>query len=207
MAIPSPTAEQLVDLFKTTYQLHVSTQWVSQFLASQRSTPPLASLLATAKIRLLNSNITTTLTPPAAHLLPLMVHNANITDVRILGPIVVQVLSMEDMARSKWEQIEALESLERGEGTIGREVIRVVPETRDEGAVEDRTKGGIWKLLLEDANGRKVWAIELATIAGLGRDIFIGCKVRLSNQLPLLFSTNSHLSFCFVTLSAPEVCC
>jgi RecQ-mediated genome instability protein 1 len=178
MAFPSSTAEQLGDLLPSNHQLHVSPQWISQFLASQRSTPPLASLLATAKVRILNSNITTTLTPPTANLLPLTVHNANITEIRVPGPVVVQVLAMEDMARSKWEQIEALESLERGEGTVGREVIRVVPETRDEGAVEDRTQGGIWKLLLEDANGQKVWAVELGTIAGVGREMFIGCKVR-----------------------------
>ena len=41
---------------------------------------------------------------------------------------VVQVLDVEDVGRSKWEQIESLESERKGETTKGRQVIRVVAQ-------------------------------------------------------------------------------
>lgn len=50
------------------------------------------------------------------------------TDVaeRVLSSdIHVQVLDIENLSRSRWEQVEELEALERGEGTRGREIIRL----------------------------------------------------------------------------------
>ena len=103
---------------------------------------------------------------------------------RILeGRIACQVLSVEDMSKSRWEQIEAMEALERGEGKKGREIVRVAAVEEDDagsgpGAGVQRG-GGPHKLLLQDAAGRRVYAIELGSVEGVGVGMSIGCKVLL----------------------------
>lgn len=94
--------------------------------------------------------------------------------------MVVQVLNVEDMSKSRWEQIEAIEALERGEGTKGREIIRVAaPEegTDDPGTIGLRIGGGPHKLLLQDTRGERVYGIELKNVEGVGVGMSIGCKV------------------------------
>jgi RecQ-mediated genome instability protein 1 len=46
-------------------------------------------------------------------------------ETRLGREVVVQVLDIEDVSRSRWEEVERLEAVARGEGTRGREVIRV----------------------------------------------------------------------------------
>ena len=92
------------------------------------------------------------------------------------------MLSVEDMSKSRWEQIEAIEALERGEGTKGREIIRVVaPEdgTEDPIAGSLVKGGGPHKLLLQDARGERVYSIELKSVEGVGLGMSIGCKIVL----------------------------
>lgn len=109
----------------------------------------------------------------------------------------MQVLAVEDMSKSRWEQIEALEALERGEGVRGREVIRVVPEAESEGVGEGTQripgsasstpagqgpsvdKGGPHKLVLQDVKGKTVFAIELRPVEGVGVGMMIGTKIML----------------------------
>ena len=93
------------------------------------------------------------------------------------------------MSKSRWEQLEAIEALERGEGTRGREIIRVPPPAPD-GDDPVTTAGvgaggsvGPHKLLLQDAAGRKCWAIELRSVEGFGVGMSIGCKVLLKGAL------------------------
>jgi len=96
--------------------------------------------------------------------------------------VVVQVLNVEDMSKSRWEQIEAIEALERGEGTKGREIIRVAaPEegTDDPGTSGLRIGGGSHKLLLQDTRGERAYGIELKSVEGVGVGMSIGCKVVL----------------------------
>ena len=92
----------------------------------------------------------------------------------------VQVLGIDDMSKSRWEQIEAIEALERGEGTKGREIIRVVP-TEDETNVNTGVQrgGGPHKLLLQDAQGLRVYGIEMKGVGGIGIGMNIGCKLVL----------------------------
>ena len=87
------------------------------------------------------------------------------------------------MSKSRWEQIEAIEALERGEGTKGREIIRVVaPEdNQDDGGGNVQKGGGPHKLLLQDALGRRVYGIELKALEGVGLGMSIGCKIVLKN--------------------------
>jgi len=97
----------------------------------------------------------------------------------------VQVLAVEDMSKSRWEQIEAIEALERGEGTKGREIIRVVAtEDGDDDAGGNLQKGGgPHKLLLQDAAGKRVYGIELKGLEGVGLGMSIGCKMVLKNAI------------------------
>lgn len=94
------------------------------------------------------------------------------------------MLAVEDMSKSRWEQIEAIEALERGEGTKGREIIRVAATEADDSTGATVQKGGgPHKLLLQDAAGRRVYGIELKGVEGVGLGMSIGCKVVLKNAL------------------------
>ncbi len=92
------------------------------------------------------------------------------------------MLGVEDMGKSRWEQVEAMEALERGEGTKGREIIRVAaPEdgTDDPVASGLGKGGGPHKLLLQDTRGERVYGIELKSVKGVGLGMSIGCKIVL----------------------------
>ena len=111
-------------------------------------------------------------------------HDVNTKERRLSGSIAVQVLAIEDMSKSRWEQIEAIEALERGEGTKGREIIRVAAAEDDDSAgAAVQKSGGPHKLLLQDAAGKRVYGIELKGLEGVGLGMSIGCKVVLKNTL------------------------
>ena len=96
----------------------------------------------------------------------------------------MQVLAVEDMSKSRWEQIEAIEALERGEGTKGREIIRVVAAEGGDDTSEHVAKGGgPHKLLLQDATGRRVYGMESKQLEGVGLGMSIGCKMVLRNAI------------------------
>lgn len=95
----------------------------------------------------------------------------------------MQVLSVEDMSKSRWEQIEAIEAIERGEGTKGREIIRVTA-TAEEGGEDNESVvggGGTHKLALQDAKGTRVYGIELKGVEGVGLGMSMGIKMVLWN--------------------------
>lgn len=100
-----------------------------------------------------------------------------------MGPVAVQVLSIEDMSKSRWEQIEAIEAIERGEGTRGREIIRVPTAAEEEGANNENIGGGVGthKLALQDAKGTRVYGIELKRVEGVSLGMSMGCKMVLRN--------------------------
>ncbi|KAI4135241.1 MAG: hypothetical protein LQ347_000848 [Umbilicaria vellea] len=185
MAFQSPAlAAQVSAHLTSTKALSPSPAWLTSFLSTQKPTTPFSAIAQTALFRLLASDITTSLTTNALNSLPADVHNAKTRERHLLGPIPVQVLGIEDMSKSRWEQIEAIEALERGEGTKGREIIRVVP-TEDGGDSNDRvTKGGgPHKLLLQDAKGTRVYGMELKAVEGVGLGMNIGCKIVLKNAV------------------------
>ena len=92
----------------------------------------------------------------------------------------VQVLEVEDMSKSRWEQIEAIEALERGEGVSGREIIRVVPT--EAGAEPGISRsGGPHKVLLQDTKGAQVYGAELRAVEGISLGMSIGTKLVLKN--------------------------
>ncbi|KAG6062653.1 hypothetical protein E4U32_002091 [Claviceps aff. humidiphila group G2b] len=171
-------------------------------LISTRSPPPpLPSLVATAKTRLLACDLTTSeLIDPAqlpsfpAEILPPA--GANAQEVPLRQNICVQVLDIENLTSSRWEQIEELEAIERGERTRGRQVIRVTGEEDEDdargvaSAVPARPSAGAGagtagknathRLVVQDRSGNRVYAVELLRMPGLGiATMSIGCKLVL----------------------------
>ncbi|KAK1779610.1 hypothetical protein QBC45DRAFT_441701 [Copromyces sp. CBS 386.78] len=142
-----------------------SLTWLATLIPSNTTrVPPLPSLLATARLRLLSSDLSTPglLDPQwvAAHTFPASLtrqqaqaqaqaQQQQVTGLGLglgRGPgagagspkaakdkeqqvldrdVVVQVLDIENLNRSKWEVVEELEAIERGEQTRGRQVIRL----------------------------------------------------------------------------------
>lgn len=158
--------------------------WLSAFILTQRPTSPLPALTQTASFRLLASDITTSLSGSSTAGFPTDVLDASVkTRCLNQGPIVAQVLAVEDMSKSRWEQIEAIEALERGEGTRGREIVRVTAaeENEDDNSRVVNRGGGPHKLLLQDVRGVRVYGIELKGIEGVGVGMNIGSKMMLRN--------------------------
>ncbi|KAI9676872.1 MAG: hypothetical protein M1817_006711 [Caeruleum heppii] len=181
MSLPSATINQICTQITSTLSLHPSSTWLRSALASQRPTTPLSALTATAKIRLLNADLCSCLSCPPNLVFPSDIHSLEIKERKFQGPIAVQVMGIEDMTKSRWEQIEAIEAAERGEGTKGREIIRVtaVADGTGEGEGSGSGSGGMCKILLQDAKGLRVWGIEVQPVKGLKLGMNIGTKIIL----------------------------
>lgn len=178
----SQSTAQLIDQLAaqlTAKGLGPTPTWLASFLANQRPTP-LPALTQTALFRLLASDITTTLTFTPTTVFPADVHAAQLKERRLIGPIIVQILAVEDISLSRWEQIEAIEALEKGEGRRGREILRAAVSDVDAQEVISKG-GGPHKLLLQDAQGERVFGIELENVEGVGMGMSIGCKAVLKN--------------------------
>ncbi|KAJ9624093.1 hypothetical protein H2203_005541 [Taxawa tesnikishii (nom. ined.)] len=171
-----------VSSFLGSKSLPPSQTWLSGFLANPPSSP-LPATLNTALFRIKASDITVSLQPTASMLLPPSAANVDLQEQKLRGPIPVQVLDIEDIGRSRWSQVEALEAQERGETTKGREVIRVVPGPEGENASEPQTNksSGPHKLLLQDAKGTKIYGFELEAVKGVGISMAIGAKLVLKD--------------------------
>ncbi|KAF2122058.1 RecQ mediated genome instability protein Rmi1 [Lophiotrema nucula] len=161
--------------------LYPTTQWLQSFTGTIRPNTPLPALKQTALFRLLAADITTALSQPANGLFPTDILKATNQSRPLVGPVVCQVLDIEDIGHSKWSQVEAIEARERGETTKGREVIRVVPGEDGNPIEEPPQSRGPFKLLLQDAKGLKVYAYDLNGIEGLNASMNMGTKLLLRN--------------------------
>ncbi|KAG8529359.1 uncharacterized protein KY384_005995 [Bacidia gigantensis] len=163
--------------------LRPNSQWLSSILGSQKSNPPIQSLVQTIQFRLLTSDITSTLARDACF--PTDVASPHVKERKLAGSVLVQLLDIEDISKSRWEQVEAIEAIERGEGKKGREIIRVATTDENDGQGEgaEVQKGGIHKLLLQDASGNRAYAIELNPVEGIGLGMSIGCKFLLRDAI------------------------
>ncbi|KAI9801649.1 MAG: hypothetical protein M1833_002331 [Piccolia ochrophora] len=181
---PATTLPYLTDQLTSTISLTPSPVWLTTLLASLRPSTPLPSLLATTRHRILASSLTDTLVastrttfpadihaPPAGHEVP--------RERRIEGPLAVQVVGYEDIGRSRWEQIEALEASERGEGRRGWAVVRVGED--GEGEAGRNAVGGMWKIEMMDAKGVRVWGLVVKDVPDLNGGMSIGLKMVLRN--------------------------
>lgn len=151
--------------------------WLQNFLSTQKSSIPLHAQQKTALFRLLNTDVTSSLQNSSSSVLPRDILNPEIRERVIKGPIVVQVLDIEDIGSSRWSQVEAIESEERGERTKGREIIRVV--ANEEGETEQNKSAGPHKLLLQDSQGGRVYGFELFDVDGISLNMNIGTKLVL----------------------------
>ncbi|OJD24171.1 hypothetical protein ACJ73_04469 [Blastomyces percursus] len=180
--------------------------------SQRAATTPLSALTQTALFRLLTSDFTTSLeiTNPS-QALPENVPDPGVKERPIPGPIPLQVLDIEDIGSSLWSQVELIEKIERGEETRGREIIRTVTrdESGDVatagynnnnntnntpnilGANNTNVRnmpssttgsGGPHRLVLQDAKGTKVVAIECRPVeeVGIGK-MSIGAKMVVKN--------------------------
>lgn len=163
--------------------LYPKPAWVQSFLTTTRPNTALAALKHTCLFRLLATDITSSLDQSAASVLPADILRGTVQSRFLAGPIICQVLDIEDIGQSRWSQVEAIEARERGETTKGREIVRVIePENDDSGetAAPMQSKGP-FKLLLQDAKGAQVYAFDLRGMEGINTNMSMGAKLVLRN--------------------------
>jgi RecQ-mediated genome instability protein 1 len=154
--------------------LYPTAAWVQSFLTTTRPNTPLPAIKQTAGFRLLAADITTSLDPPANSVFPQDILRGTVPSRIVIGPVLCQVLDIEDIGNSRWSQVEGIEAKERGETTKGREVVRVVEQENDD-------PSAAFKLLLQDAKGLKIYAFDIRGIDGLNTSMSIGAKLILRN--------------------------
>ncbi|KAI0904464.1 RecQ mediated genome instability protein Rmi1 [Ustulina deusta] len=115
-----------------------SLAWIQTAMPNRNPLPPLPALIATVKTRFLAADLTNPAlfdSPPPAF--PPNTGNPEAQVAKLTWDIPVQVLDIENLSKSKWEQVEELEAIARGEQTRGREVIRLpTGSEEDEFAVD-----------------------------------------------------------------------
>jgi RecQ-mediated genome instability protein 1 len=102
--------------------LYPTSAWLQAFTGTTRANTPLAALKQTAVFRLLATDITKSLAQPQDTTFPRDILSGNSQCRYLAGPIICQVLDIEDIGHSRWSQVEAIEAQERGETTKGREI-------------------------------------------------------------------------------------
>ena len=181
-----------------TKSLPVSQNWLWTFCSSINASRnvPLQALVHTAVYRVLHSDIQDTLsTDRTSSLLPTDVFNPAVKERELAGPIPVQVLDIDDIGASAWNQVESIERVERGEAVRGREIVRAVNVDDHNGLENNNTANGDasnaadgissrgpHRLILQDAAGTKAVAVELKSIDGIAiGKLSIGSKMILRN--------------------------
>ncbi|CAK7208835.1 hypothetical protein SCUCBS95973_000245 [Sporothrix curviconia] len=184
---------------------------VAQQPAQQRTMP---ALVAAAKARLLASDLATpglfdTASPPPVFPRELLgPSSASLQETRLTHDVVAQVVDLENLSQSRWQQVQALEAIERGEQKRGREIIRVPAggyggggdgddddDETDAGTANGRPAArtastgtsdasATHRLVLQDAEGQTLFALELARIYRIG----IG-RLRMGEKLLLKTGT------------------
>lgn len=163
--------------------LYPTAAWLQSFVSTTRPNTPLPAIKQTAVFRLLATDITTTLNQPTASVFPPDILKGTTQSRFVAGPILCQVLDIEDIGHSRWSQVESIEAKERGEMTKGREIVRVVEQENENTseAVAPVQSKGPFKLLLQDAKGLKMYAFDLRGIEGLNTSMTMGVKLILRN--------------------------
>ncbi|KAI0099764.1 RecQ mediated genome instability protein Rmi1 [Nemania sp. FL0031] len=103
-----------------------SVAWIRTAMPNRNPLPPLPALVATVKTRFLAADLTNpALFDSPSPAFPPNSTNPEIKEVRLTWDIPVQVLDIENLSKSKWDQVEEIEAIARGEQTRGREIIRL----------------------------------------------------------------------------------
>ena len=195
------SAEQIATQIQNTKSLNVSISWLNTFLSTSNSAQrnlPTSALIKTALFRVLASDFRESLSKSPSSTLPVDIFDPNVQERRIQGPIPVQVLDIEDIGKSLWSQVEAIERVERGEAIHGREVVRTIAVGEENEGTENgngrasnqsstNASGGSGgsgphRLILQDAAGNKTVAIEMQSVEGISLEkLSIGAKMVLQN--------------------------
>ncbi|KAF6809426.1 RecQ mediated genome instability protein Rmi1 [Colletotrichum sojae] len=158
-----------------------SAAWTAT-LTSRVPTPPLPSLVATAKARLLASDLTTPGLLDASATASFPPTSGETLEARLDRDVPCQVLDVENLSLSRWEQVEELEAVARGEQTTGRRVVRLAtaeePEydnvddgdaaPRPQRQQQQQKRNATHRLVLQDFKGNKLYAVELRRIEKIG---------------------------------------
>ncbi|RYP42453.1 hypothetical protein DL767_000141 [Monosporascus sp. MG133] len=182
--------------------------WIQGVMSARNPPPPLPALVATARSRLLAADLTNpALLEPSAPAFPPNLASAQVQETKLSRDILVQVLDIDNLSKSKWEQVEELEAIARGEQTRGREIIRLptgneADEEGDDSSATQSVSGGsgrpgaagragtasanatsknsTHRLVLQDCRGQKVYALELRRVERIGiGTLNIGEKIML----------------------------
>nr|POF15035.1 recq-mediated genome instability protein 1 [Quercus suber] len=180
------TIQDQVTAYLTSQHLPPSPSFLATLLPTLRANTPLQAIQRTALFRILASDLRNSLAATTARTLPSSVADPSVREVSLPpAPIPVQVLDVEDIGRSRWSQVEALEAEERGETKKGQEIIRVVPSDEQQQGTDGGAgtavpgNAGPHKMLLQDAAGREVYGLEVVGVPGVGVRMAIGSKVLL----------------------------
>ncbi|KAL6707330.1 hypothetical protein ACN47E_004109 [Coniothyrium glycines] len=141
--------------------LNPTVAWLECFISTTRPNTPLPAIKQTALFRLLASDITTSLAQPRSS---------------VFDPHIVR-------GQVQSRTVEAIEAQERGELTKGKEIVRVVEQETENSthSIPPVQSKGPFKLLLQDATGLKLYALDLRGIEGLHMDMIMGVKLVLRN--------------------------
>lgn len=177
-----------------------SDTWLQALVSSRNPPPPLPSLVMTAKTRLLASDLTSPglldVNKLSTICFPTTTTSPTVKETRLASDVYTQVVDIENLSRSRWEQLDELEAIERGERTRGREVIRL-PVNSDGGSDEPaanrppeataRTqaeasaggaKNATHRLVLQDPKGQKVYGLEVSRVSDIAvGTLNIGAKI------------------------------
>ncbi|PFH61977.1 hypothetical protein XA68_15639 [Ophiocordyceps unilateralis] len=104
-----------------------------------------------------------------------VVAEAAAASVKLTRDTHVQVLDVEDLSLSRWDQVEVLREVTRGERTMGRRIVRVQDDDDGGGGGEvdasveaPARPAATHRLVLQDCRGTRVYAVELRRIPRLG---------------------------------------
>ncbi|KAI1137712.1 hypothetical protein F5Y05DRAFT_385979 [Hypoxylon sp. FL0543] len=184
-----------------------SLAWIQSAMPNRNPLPPLPALVATIKTRLLAADLTNpALLELPAPSFPPNLGSPEVQESRLTRDIPVQVLDIDNLSKSKWQQVEELESIARGEQTRGREIIRLPTSNQgeeDDGSVSENTpaatgrnaaanantangaatsSSGTHRLVLQDCRGQKIHGLELRRIERIGiGTLNIGEKMMLKS--------------------------
>ncbi|KAI0836011.1 hypothetical protein F5Y06DRAFT_275007 [Hypoxylon sp. FL0890] len=183
-----------------------SLAWIQSAMPNRNPLPPLPALVATIKTRLLAADLTKpALLELPAPSFPPNLGNPEVQERELDRDIPVQVLDIDNLSKSKWEQVEELEAIARGEQTRGREIIRLPTgnDEEDDGVVSESTpattgrnaainanianaaatsKYATHRLVLQDCKGQKIHGLELRRIERIGiGTLNIGEKMMLKS--------------------------
>lgn len=163
--------------------LYPKETWLRDFLSAARPNTPLPALKQTVGFRILASDITKSFDQSTSPVFPDDILRGTVSSRIVSGPVVCQILDVEDIGNSRWSQVESIEAQERGEMTKGREIVRVVEQENDDpsAATPPIHSRGPFRLLLQDAKGVRIYALDLRGIEGLNTSMTMGVKILLRN--------------------------